>query len=98
MIIHTTPSPRVQETLFKMGARAEQTATRHFFPAGLASRVYGRSWWPSLPADKRVVTDPTPVSYPHLDVYKRQPYAPAASIRASTDPVKDERPIKSEDN
>ena len=26
------------------------------------------------------------------------PYAPAASIRASTDPVKDERPIKPEDN
>lgn len=62
MIIHSTPSPRIQEALFKMGSRAEQTVTRRFFPAGLASRVYGRSWWPSLPADKRVVTDLTQVT------------------------------------
>lgn len=62
MIIHTTPSPRVQTALLKLGARAEQTVTRHFFPAGLASRLHGRSWWPSLPADKRVVTDPAEVT------------------------------------
>ena len=61
MITHTTPSPRVQEALLKMGARAEQNVTRYFFPAGIASRVYGRSWWPSLPANMRVVTDPAEV-------------------------------------
>lgn len=62
MIIHSTPSPRIQEALFKMGARAEQTVTRRFFPAGLASRVYGHSWWPSLPSNKLVVTDLTQVT------------------------------------
>lgn len=45
-----------------MGARAEQTVIRHFFPAGLASRLRGHSWWPSLPADKRVITDPAAVT------------------------------------
>lgn len=62
MITHTTPCPRVQEALLKMGARAEQIVTRRFFPAGLASHLHGRSWWPSLPADKRVVTDPAQVT------------------------------------
>jgi len=62
MITHTTPSPRVQEALLKMGARAEQTVTRHFLPAGLASRLHGSSWWPALPANKRVVTDPAEVT------------------------------------
>ncbi|MCF7785534.1 MAG: hypothetical protein K9N47_05390 [Prosthecobacter sp.] len=62
MIIHSTPSPRVQEALHKMGARAEQTVTRYFFPAGLASRLRGHTWWPSLPTDKRVVTDPAEVT------------------------------------
>ena len=58
MITHTTPSPRVQEALLKLGARAEQTVTRYFFPAGLGSHLRGRFWWPSLPAHLRVVTDP----------------------------------------
>lgn len=61
MITHTTPSHRVQEALFKLGARAEQTVTRHFFPAGVASHLRGRFWWPSLPAHLRVVTDPAEV-------------------------------------
>ena len=62
MITHTTPSPRVQEALLKMGARAEQTVTRYFFTAGLASHVYGRSWWPSMPANMRVVTNAAEVT------------------------------------
>lgn len=62
IITHSTPSPRVQAALLKLGAHAEQTVTRHFFPAGLASRIRGRSWWPSLPANKRVVTDPAEIS------------------------------------
>ena len=62
IITHTTPNPRVQEALLKMGARAEQTVTRHFFPAGLASHLHGRPWWPALPAHQRVVTDPAAVT------------------------------------
>ncbi|OYW73937.1 MAG: hypothetical protein B7Z37_19755 [Verrucomicrobia bacterium 12-59-8] len=62
MITHSTPSPRVQEALLKLGACVQQTVTRHFFPAGLASRLHGHSWWPALPADKRVVTDPAEVT------------------------------------
>ncbi len=62
MIIHSTPSPRVQEALHRMGARAEQTVTRHFFAAGLASHLRGRSWWPSLPAGRHVVTSPSAVT------------------------------------
>lgn len=58
MITHATPNPRVQKALLKLGARAEKTVTRHFFPAGLASRFRGRSWWPSLPTRKRLATDP----------------------------------------
>jgi hypothetical protein len=62
IITHTTPSPRVQTALLKLGARAEQTVTRHYFPAGPASHLRGHSWWPSLPTHKRVVTDPTEVA------------------------------------
>ncbi|WP_395740984.1 hypothetical protein [Prosthecobacter sp.] len=62
MIAHTTPNPRVQTALFKLGARAEQTVTRHFFPAGAASRLHGRSWWPALPQDRRLITDPAEVT------------------------------------
>lgn len=61
MIAHATPNPRVQAALLKLGARAEQTVTRHFFPAGVASHLRGRSWWPSLPSHKRLVTDPNEV-------------------------------------
>ncbi len=62
IIAHSTPSPRVQTALLKLGARAEQTVTRHYFPAGPASHLRGRSWWPALPANKRVVTDPAEVT------------------------------------
>ncbi|MDI1312393.1 hypothetical protein [Prosthecobacter sp.] len=62
IITHTTPSPRVQTALLKLGARAEQTVTRHYFPAGPASHLRGHSWWPSLPTHKRVVTDPAEVT------------------------------------
>lgn len=62
IITHTTPNPRVQTALLRLGARAEQTVTRHFFPAGPASLLRGRFWWPSLPTHKRVVTDPAEVT------------------------------------
>lgn len=62
MITHTTPNPRVQAALVRMGARAETSVTRHYLPAGIGSRLRGRSWWPSLPADKRLVTDPAAVA------------------------------------
>jgi hypothetical protein len=62
MITHATPNPRVQAALFRLGARAEQTVTRHFFPAGAASHLRGRSWWPALPQDKRLTTDPAEVT------------------------------------
>lgn len=62
IITHSTPSPRVQTALLRLGAHAEQNVTRHFFPAGPASRLRGHSWWPSLPAAKRVVTDPAEVT------------------------------------
>lgn len=58
MITHTTPNPRVQEALLSLGARAETTITRHFFPAGAASWLRGRACWPSLSAGRRVVTNP----------------------------------------
>ncbi|MBB5035534.1 hypothetical protein [Prosthecobacter vanneervenii] len=61
MITHSTPNPRVQEALLKLGARAEQTVIRHFFPAGIASHLSGRFWWPSLPAHLRVITDPAEI-------------------------------------
>jgi hypothetical protein len=61
IITHATPNPRVQKALLKMGARAETTVTRHFFPAGIASLLRGRSWWPSFPANKKLVTDPAAV-------------------------------------
>lgn len=72
LITHSTPSPRVQSALLKLGAQAEQAVTRHFFPAGTASLLCGHSWWPSLPADKHVVTDPAQITaiarpYQHSD-------------------------------
>lgn len=62
IITHTTPTPRIQKALLKLGARAEQTVTRHYFPAGPASHLHGHSWWPSLPTHKRLVTDPGEVT------------------------------------
>lgn len=62
IIAHTTPNPRVQEALLKMGALAERQVTRHFLPAGPASHVRGRSWWPAFPADRRIVTNPLHVT------------------------------------
>lgn len=62
LITHSTPNPRVQEALRKMGARAETEVTRHFLPAGLAARALLRSWRPALPAGRRVVTDPAEVT------------------------------------
>lgn len=72
MITHTTPSPRVQDALLKLGARAEQNVIRHFFPAGIASHLHGRFWWPALPERLRVITDPAEVMavarpYQHSD-------------------------------
>lgn len=71
-IIHTTPNPRVQEALLSLGARAETTITRHFFAAGAASWLRGHGYWPSLPADKRLVTSPQEIhslkqAYRHKD-------------------------------
>jgi hypothetical protein len=62
LIAHTTPNPRVQQALIKMGARAEQRVTRHFFAAGAASWLHGRSWWPALPPEKKLTTDPGEVT------------------------------------
>lgn len=57
MIVHTTPNPRVQEALLKMGARAEKSVTRHFFSAGAFAWLKGRHWWPTLPQSHAVVRD-----------------------------------------
>lgn len=62
MIVHATPNPRVQAALLKIGARAETAVTRHYLPAGTASWLHGRCWWPALPKDKRLVTDPAAVT------------------------------------
>lgn len=72
LITHTTPNPRVQEALLSLGARAETTITRHFFPAGAASWLRGRAYWPALPADKHLVTGPQEIhslkqAYRHKD-------------------------------
>lgn len=61
LIAHTTPNPRVQHALLKIGAHAETRVTRHFLPAGAASRLCGRSWWPAFPADKQLVASPLQV-------------------------------------
>lgn len=62
LITHSTPNPRVQHALFKMGAQAQTRVTRHFLPAGTASWLSGRSWWPALPAGLRLVTNPAEVT------------------------------------
>lgn len=62
MLTHTTPNPRVQAALLKMGARCETSVTRHYFPAGAASWLRGRHWWPSLPAGKTLITNPAAVT------------------------------------
>ncbi len=59
LIAHTTPNPRVQHALLKMGAHAETQVTRHFLPAGWMRR---RCAWPTLDSDKRLITDPTQVT------------------------------------
>lgn len=62
MLVHTTPNPRVQAALLKMGARCETSVTRHYFLAGIASHLQRRHAWPSLPADKTLITDPAAVT------------------------------------
>lgn len=62
VITHSTPNPRVQEALRKMGAHGETEVTRHFLPAGLAARLLLRSWSPALPPGRRLVTDPADVA------------------------------------
>ncbi|MGV3664139.1 MAG: hypothetical protein ACO1TE_28460 [Prosthecobacter sp.] len=62
LIAHTTPNPRVQEALRKMGALAETQVTRHILPAGAASRLRGRSWWPAFPAEMKLVNNPLDVA------------------------------------
>jgi hypothetical protein len=61
LIAHTTPNPRIQEALRKMGARSHTTIARHFFAAGTGSWLRGRSSWPSLSPAKYVVTSPDEV-------------------------------------
>jgi len=62
VITHSTPNPRVQDALLKLNARAEKMVTRHFLPAGAASCLRGRSWWPSFPASKHLTTQPEEVT------------------------------------
>lgn len=62
IIAHTTPNPRVQEALHKMGALSETHVTRHFLPAGPAAGIHGRSWWPAFPADRQLITNPLQVT------------------------------------
>ncbi|HEY1049185.1 MAG TPA: hypothetical protein VGE39_05500 [Prosthecobacter sp.] len=62
IIAHTTPNPRLQEALLKMGALAETRVTRQLLLAGAASHLRGRSWWPAFPADKKLVNNPLDVT------------------------------------
>lgn len=62
VITHTTPNPRVQAALLKMGACSEQNVTRHYLPAGGASWLSRRSWWPAFPTDRRLVTNPAEIT------------------------------------
>jgi hypothetical protein len=55
LIIHTTPSQKLQHTLVKMGAMAETRTTCHFYPGHDLSWMQRRRW-PTVDASMRVIT------------------------------------------
>ncbi|MBL9133880.1 MAG: hypothetical protein JNG86_21895 [Verrucomicrobiaceae bacterium] len=62
LICHSTPNPRVQTALLKMGARACTSVHRHFFAAGWISALRGRHWWPLIASGRTVITNPDHVT------------------------------------
>lgn len=60
MIVQTTPLPRLQQVMQKMGARAETRVTRRLYPLGRLAHMQAlaRPAWPVLPPGVKVITDP----------------------------------------
>ena len=55
MVTHTTPIPKLQELLIRMGARAETSVRRYLFPTGLGARLTGKhQLWPKLDSSLRL--------------------------------------------
>ena len=61
-ITHSTPNPRVQQALYKMGSKAETGVVRHFLPAGLGARLLRQPGQIPLPESKRLITNPAEIT------------------------------------
>ncbi|MCA1962716.1 MAG: hypothetical protein LDL31_02080 [Prosthecobacter sp.] len=57
MVVQTTPLPRLQDVLIKMGARALTQVTRRIYPLGAFASAQASflDSWPDLPKDLRIV-------------------------------------------
>jgi len=57
IIIHSTPLPRIQTALLKLGGRGETVVTCHYIALGKLGCFNGLHSWPKLDSRIRVVTD-----------------------------------------
>lgn len=62
VIVHSTPLPKIQTALVKMGGRGETQVTCHYIALGKLGYFNGQPPWPVLPRTMRVVTDLAEVS------------------------------------
>lgn len=62
IIVHSTPLPRIQTSLLKMGARAETKVTCHYIALGKPGYFNRKLAWPALSSDATLVTDLTTVT------------------------------------
>ncbi|MEZ5385410.1 MAG: hypothetical protein R3F13_07840 [Prosthecobacter sp.] len=59
IVSDTTPTPKVKELLERGGWHCLMDIRRYFIPLGLFASLCRRREWPSLPADRRLVLDPS---------------------------------------
>ena len=62
VITHSTPLPRIQTSLLKMGARAETNITCHYIALGKPGYFNRKLAWPALSSGIHLVTDLTTVT------------------------------------
>ena len=56
-IFHTTPIPKIQRLLEKMGTVAETSVQRRIFPMGMLRHLQALRPWPQLESGRRLTTD-----------------------------------------
>jgi len=60
-VVHTTPSPKIQKVLLKMGAMAQTHVTRRVYLAGGLRHLRPGRLWPRLDSSSTLITDPAAV-------------------------------------